>query len=138
MSRLRPTDTAFGLLDQLMGGENGTSLADWKPRVDVYQSDNDLVFDLEAPGLEKDDFDVELDGRRMTVKGERTSTSEESDEDRNYVRSERIYGAFKRTFTLPKRADLDNIQASYDDGVLTIKAPVQSDQSDDGRSIDID
>ena len=100
-----------------------TSEATLHPAVDIYEKDEKLVFEAELPGIEKDNIKVDVNGRLLTIAGERT-TAEESREDGRY-RRERRFGKFERTFKLPFDATEDLIAATYKDGilVLTINKP---------------
>lgn len=112
-------------MEELMsGGDGNGQLSTWSPRTDVYESeDGDLVFELEAPGLERDDFDVSVEGSRLTISGERRAERNVEDEERDYLRSERLYGRFQRSYTLPRDVDPAEVQARYEDGVLHVTVP---------------
>lgn len=116
-------------LDDLVGGSDGETndrnagLTRWSPRVDVYEEGNDLVFQLDVPGINKDNLDVSVDNNQLVISGERREEKDVEDKNRNYFRSERVYGTFQRSFALPETVDADQIDASYDDGVLKIRAP---------------
>jgi HSP20 family protein len=75
----------------------------------------------ELPGVEKDKIAIDVDGRILTLKGERISDSEVKEE--NYYRRERSYGRFQRSFTLPLETDSEKIKAEYKDGVLHLNIP---------------
>ena len=90
----------------------------WAPRVDIYETDANLVIDAELPGLSRDDIGIELDGDRLTIKGSRKPP-----EDRSYVRMERPYGPFHRSFAIGAPVDQGGVTAHYRDGVLTIALP---------------
>lgn len=102
---------------------NSQAITGWSPRVDVYEESDDLVFEVDAPGIHKDDLDVSIEDNRLTISGERREEKNVEEEDRNYFRSERVYGQFQRSFALPDAVDAEQVQASYDDGVLTVRAP---------------
>ncbi len=127
MRRLMNLDRWFDELDPFDRDRNGdTSVTTWTPRVDVYEREDRLVFECEAPGLEKEDLDVSLENNRLTIRGERREEREVESDDRDYLRSERIYGTFQRTFALPDTVERAEIQAEYNDGVLTVSVPVRS------------
>jgi HSP20 family protein len=100
------------------GASPATEARGWAPRVDIYETDADLVIDAELPGLTRDDIDIELDGDRLTIKGSRRPP-----EDRGYIRMERPQGAFRRSFTIGAPVDQGRVTARYRDGVLTIALP---------------
>lgn len=118
-------------LDDLVPGEDDEqnqpettrSLSRWSPRADVYEDDSGLVFEVDAPGVSKGDLDVNLEDNRLTVEGERREEKDVEGEDRNYIRSERVYGTFQRSFQLPKNVKAEEITANFDDGVLRIRVP---------------
>ncbi len=104
-------------------GEGETSVSDWSPRMDVYERDDELVFECEAPGLDKDDIEVSVDNNRLTIQGERRTEREVEEEERNYFRTERFYGSFQRSFALPENIDQSEITAEFSDGVLNVTLP---------------
>jgi HSP20 family protein len=88
------------------------------PAVDVYEDAHRLVLKLEVPGIRREDLDIRVEGRTLTVKGERRFEAEEKEE--NFQRIERRYGSFVRSFTLPATVNTEEVQASSVDGVLSI------------------
>lgn len=105
----------------LWGGAPTEQGMGWEPAVDVYEEDHKYVVKAELPGVNKDDIDVSVSGDTLTIKGERKDEREEKEE--NYYLSERSYGNFVRSMKLPSTVDADNIEASFDDGVLEVKLP---------------
>jgi len=103
------------------GGDETSSVWDWKPLVDIYDNDENIVIKAELPGTNKTDIKIDVKGRVLTLKGER-STENEVKEDR-YHRRERACGKFERAFTLPAEVDPEEIKADYNDGVLKINIP---------------
>lgn len=103
--------------------EQSSALTKWSPRVDVYEEGDELVFELDAPGVNKDALDVSLEENRLTVSGERREEKNVEDDERNYFRSERVYGQFKRSFALPDAVDTERIEANFNEGVLTVRVP---------------
>lgn len=101
--------------------ERSASAWNWNPKVNVADKDDSLVLNAELPGVEKKDITVELNGRVLTLRGERSSDSESKEE--KYHRKERFYGKFERSFTLPEGVDPDAIEANHKDGVLTVSIP---------------
>jgi HSP20 family protein len=101
--------------------ESGTeSLAagNFVPAVDVYEDAQKLVLKLEVPGIRREDLQILVEGRTLTVKGQRSFAAEEKEE--NFHRIERRYGSFVRSFTLPSTVDTDSVAATSTDGVLSI------------------
>jgi HSP20 family protein len=93
----------------------------WKPLVDIYDNDDNIVIKAELPGMEKKDIVIDVKGRVLTLKGERSSENEVKED--SYHRRERVYGKFERAFTLPMEVDSDKIKADYKDGVLEVNIP---------------
>jgi HSP20 family protein len=98
----------------------------WEPKIDVYDSKNEVTVKAELPGMKKEDIDVSVEGNTLTISGERKEEHEQKEGDA--FRSERFFGRFQRSVTLPESADPAKVQANYKDGVLTIELP-KSEQS---------
>jgi HSP20 family protein len=93
----------------------------WEPKVDIAEKDGSIEITADLPGVDKKDLVLDLDGRVLTIKGERSSENEVKEE--NFYRRERTYGGFQRIFTLPTGVDPDAITANYKDGVLKVSIP---------------
>jgi len=93
------------------------------PRIDVTESNNEVLLSTELPGVEQKDIDISLVGDRLTIKGEKRSEHEDKKNEQGRVvhRIERSYGAFERTVTLPYTAEPGLISAEFQDGVLRIR-----------------
>ncbi|CBH25092.1 HSP20 family protein [Salinibacter ruber] len=102
------------------GGDDDTSTV-WAPRTDLSETDDAFRIRLDVPGMTKDDIAINLQNNTLTVSGERSSERQKDSEE--YVRVERAFGNFHRTFTLPDAVDPDRVEATYDEGVLTINVP---------------
>lgn len=89
------------------------------PAVDIYEDEGHVTLKVEAPGVQEKDLDIRVENNTLTIRGERKFEQEEKEE--NFHRIERRYGQFSRSFTLPNTIDTDNIQASYEAGVLTVR-----------------
>jgi len=98
-------------------GEGTVSL--WRPVLDVSETPKQVVVKAELPGVDPKEIDISLHDNILTLRGERKQEKEEKDE--NYHRVERSYGAFVRSFRLPAEVESEKVDASYKDGVLTIK-----------------
>jgi HSP20 family protein len=90
----------------------------WFPSVDISEGKKEITVKAEIPGVEAKDIDIALDGRRLTIKGEKKQEKEEKEE--NLHRVERSYGYFNRTVELPTEVDPGKVDAAYKKGVLTI------------------
>ena len=97
------------------------SYGTWAPVVDIFEKGDDLVISAEVPGLERDEIDIRVENNTLVLRGERKRESELDEKDA--YRLERSFGAFTRSFTLPKTVDASRITASYKNGVLEIKLP---------------
>ena len=109
----------FGPLT-LMGMEP-FSTTTWTPSCDIYETDNEIVVKMEAPGVKKEDVKVSLQDNVLTLSGERKF--EEETKKENYLRVERSFGNFTRSFTLPPFVDAKKITAEFKDGMLEVKLP---------------
>jgi HSP20 family protein len=96
-------------------------LTTWAPAVDIYETPNELVVKADLPDANEKDIDVRVENNLLTIRGERKF--EKSVTEENFLRVERTYGAFSRTFSLPNRLNADAIGAEYKNGVLTITLP---------------
>jgi len=94
--------------------------------VDIKETDTAYEITADMPGVKSSDVDVNLDGRVLTVKGERKSEIEEKGNSK-YHRLERCYSSFRRSFTLPDTTDPTAIEAKLTDGVLTVTVPKKPD-----------
>ncbi len=112
MSRLM--NTFFG-----SGEGNGQSTRSWIPAVDVWETENEVVYAFDLPGIPEDNISVEFEDGALTVTGERERTQETDDE--RYYRFERRYGTFIRTIALPQGVGEDAINADYRNGVLEVR-----------------
>lgn len=98
-----------------------TNLSTWNPAVDVYEESDRFVIKAELPGLDRQDIEVDLNDRVLTLKGERSYENEVKED--GYYRKERAFGKFHRAFTLPANLNADEIKAEFKDGLLTINIP---------------
>ncbi|MFY9826544.1 MAG: Hsp20/alpha crystallin family protein [Thermoanaerobaculia bacterium] len=97
------------------GGLPGT----WSPAVDVLESEDGYLIFAELPGVQRDDIQLQVRERRLELSGRRQSLGE----NRNFLRMERSYGPFRRTFELGLPVDVDNISAGFEKGVLRVHIP---------------
>ncbi len=98
------------------GRELGKSV--WAPAVDVYETNNNLVFKAELPGIDPKDVDVRVENGTLTISGERKV--EKDVNEGNYHLVERSHGSFVRSFNLPPTINIENVTAEYKDGILTL------------------
>jgi len=120
MERFRNLDRFSQMMDDLFGHADGLQ-APWAPVVDVKENEKELTFMVELPGLVEKDIDVEVLGDLLTISGKRELKAEERRED--YVRIERSYGTFKRSFSLDVPVKPEDAVARFESGVLTVIVP---------------
>lgn len=92
-----------------------------KVAVNIIDRDDDYLVEMAVPGINKEDIHIELDGNKLSIRGEAIQRKET--EQDNYTHREFSYGEFRRSFTLPKDTDVQNIEADYKHGVLKISVP---------------
>jgi HSP20 family protein len=93
-------------------------LATWAPPVDIYETENELVVKADLPDLQEKDIDVRVENNTLTIRGERKFEKDVNED--NYLRVERAYGPFTRSFSLPNTVNSEDIHAEYRNGVLTL------------------
>ena len=105
--------------DWLAGRNTGNSVT--SPAVNVMENDDAFKVEVAAPGIKKEDFNIELDNDLLTIssKAEKLEKTEEG----NYTRKEFNYASFKRSFNLPDTVNTAEIKATYTDGILSIDLP---------------
>ncbi len=112
----REMDRVFGRLG-FGEKEPGT----WVPQIDVKTTGEDIVVYAEVPGMGRDDITIEVQAGTLTIRGERKSETEKTEE--GWTIRERSYGSFERSLPLPEGVDPDTITAEYKDGVLEVHVP---------------
>lgn len=121
---LTTSDPLVRLVESVLGRDPFTSeeLSDrWAPPVDIRETDDAFLVEAELPGLKKEDVDITIESNMLRLRGERRFEREKEEE--NFHRMERAYGSFTRTFSLPSRVDSEGVEASFRDGILTVKVP---------------
>ena len=106
-----------------MVGRTGeeSNLTPWAPAVDIYETENELVVKADLPDVNPQDLDIRVENNILTIRGERKFEAKVHDD--NYLRIERAYGSFSRSFSLANSVNSDAIKADYHDGVLTLSIP---------------
>jgi HSP20 family protein len=105
-------------MGSMLGEGNGQQRA-WVPAVDVWETDKEIVYAFDVPGIPEDKISIELEDNALTISGERERTKEVSDE--RFYRFERRFGSFSRTIGLPQNVTEDQVKADYNDGVLEVR-----------------
>jgi HSP20 family protein len=98
-----------------------SNLTPWAPAVDIYETENELVVKADLPDMNPQDLDIRVENNILTIRGERKFEKRVSEE--NYLRVERAYGSFARSFTLANTVNSEAIKADYQNGVLTLSIP---------------
>jgi HSP20 family protein len=91
------------------------------PAANIVENEKSFHIEISVPGMNKDDFKLKLENNVLTVSSEKET--ENVEETKNYTRKEFMYGAFSRSFTLPKIVETDSIKAAYENGILKIELP---------------
>jgi HSP20 family protein len=111
-------DTFFGNAGR---SANGNSLMR-APETDVVETEREIRVITEMPGLKRENIDIDIENNVLTIRGEKREQRTEGEKGRWHL-AERRYGTFTRSFVLPRDVDADNIQAAFQDGVLTVTVP---------------
>lgn len=120
----------------LNGDQELISKDDWTPRVDISETDSELVIKADIPDVKKEDVKVSVEEGVLTIQGEKKQEREES--GKKYHRIERYYGNFSRSFTLPSYVDEAKIEASFKNGVLQLHIPKTAQSAHKNIEIKID
>jgi len=102
-------------------GEEEMAQGAWIPAVDIYETKESIVLNVELPGVTKEDISLEVKDSTLTIKGEKKL--EKNVKEENFHRMERTYGSFTRAFTLPSTVQQDKVKAKFRDGILEIMLP---------------
>jgi HSP20 family protein len=124
----------FHETSQQVRGDGATGVTGtWEPPVDIYETDDALVLQVELPGVSKDAVNVEIHEHTLTLSGQRTPESAVN--GGKYHRKEGRYGAFQRAFRMPATVDEAKIQATYHNGILALWLPKHAAVSPQGIPI---
>ena len=119
---VRPA-TFSTLLDRVFNESvgNGTRLSRFRPNVDIIENDKSYEVNVAVPGMDKNDFEIDIKDGLLTISGERKLGKKE--EGKDYHTIETQYGSFSRTFNLPDHVDSSKISAAYKNGILEVVIP---------------
>ncbi|HAM33516.1 MAG TPA: Hsp20/alpha crystallin family protein [Deltaproteobacteria bacterium] len=106
------------------------------PTADIYEEGGDIVVKAEVPGMKKEEIHVDINEKTITISGEKKK--EEKVEKKDYVRHERVYGSFVRTFGLPAEVQTDKAQATFKDGVLEVRVPKTAEAASRTRKVTVE
>ncbi|MGD8992943.1 MAG: Hsp20/alpha crystallin family protein [Desulfobacterales bacterium] len=116
--------------------DDDIGLSDWRPPVDIYETEKGIMLKVELAGVEKEDVSVEVKDNVLILKGERLHDPQVKNEQ--YYRKERTFGKFQRSFTLQESIRPDQVNASFKNGVLSIVVPRPAKEQAKQVSITID
>ena len=120
----KPEQDIFGkrfsdIMDEFFNDAVANRQSGFAPSINISESEKQFMIDVEIPGMDKKDINVNLENSRLTVSGERSFENEEKNGTK-FHRVERHYGSFSRSFQLPESVDEKTINATYKNGVLNI------------------
>ena len=104
-------------------------------KCDIYEKDGNYHIEMDVPGFKKEDISIEVEDGYLTISAEKNCENNEEDEDKNYIRRERSYNSYKRSFYLGD-LDQDSIEAKFNDGMLNITVP-KKEVTNNKKKIDI-
>ncbi len=117
----RPTSFR-SFVDRFFNDEfSGGSLPSFTPKVDIAETDKEYEIQFHVPGMKKDEINIDLNEDRLTISGERKFENE--NKEKNFHSVESYFGSFSRSFHLPDTVNRDKVDASYQDGILSVKLP---------------
>lgn len=129
LTRFEPFRGGFPLQDQInrlfneafeRSSEEG-SLTTWAPPVDIYETEHELVVKADLPDIKPEELDIRVENNILSIRGERKF--EKKVNENNYLRVERSFGSFTRSFSLANTVNTEAIKAEYKNGVLTLSIP---------------
>jgi HSP20 family protein len=116
---------SFDLVNAIINSVNEQTteqdMVDFRPKVNTRETEENYHIEVELAGVKKENVDIKVDGNVLTISGERSVREEVKDED--YHKVESRYGLFSRSFTLPEKVDIGNIQAEFENGMLEVTIP---------------
>jgi HSP20 family protein len=116
--------------------EGGASVATWAPAVDIHETEHELVVKADLPDVKPEDLDIRVENNVLTIRGERKF--DKSVEQGNYLRVERAYGSFSRSFALANTVNTEAIKAEYKNGVLTLHVPKREEAKPKQIKVNVD
>jgi len=128
LNRFEPFRSASGLesqvgriFNELFDRSQESNLTSWAPAVDIFENEHELVVKADLPDVKPEELDIRVENNILTIRGERKF--EKKVDEKNYLRVERAYGSFARSFALANTVNSEAIKAEYKDGVLTLTIP---------------
>src|SRR5437667_9264767 len=130
LNRFEPFRSTAGLesqvgriFNELFDRSQESNLTPWAPAVDIFENEHELVVKADLPDVKPEDLDIRVENNILTIRGERKF--EKKVDEKNYLRVERSYGSFARSFSLANTVNSEAIKADYRDGVLTLTIPTR-------------
>ncbi|CAA6810411.1 MAG: Heat shock protein Hsp20 [uncultured Sulfurovum sp.] len=114
-------DLVNAIINSVGEQKNEENSVDFHPKVNTRETEENYYIEVELPGVKKDDVNIEVDGNVLAISGERLVKEELKDE--NYHKVESRFGLFSRSFTLPEKVDVSNIEAEVVNGILEVLIP---------------
>ena len=128
LNRFEPFRATSGLesqvsriFNELFDRSQESNLTSWAPAVDIFEDEHELVVKADLPDVKPEELDIRVENNILTIRGERKF--EKKVDEKNYLRVERSYGSFARSFALANTVNSEAIKADYKDGVLTLTIP---------------
>ena len=128
LNRFEPFRSTSGLesqvsriFNELLDRPQESNLTSWAPAVDIFENEHELIVKADLPDVKPEELDIRVENNILTIRGERKF--EKKVDEKNYLRVERSYGAFARSFALANTVNSEAIKADYKDGVLTLTIP---------------
>ena len=128
LNRFEPFRSTAGLesqvgriFNELFDRSQESNLTSWAPAVDIFENEHELVVKADLPDVKPEELDIRVENNILTIRGERKF--EKKVDEKNYLRVERSYGSFARSFSLANTVNSEAIKADYRDGVLTLTIP---------------
>ena len=124
-----------GVFDDFFTPVRGDEMS--KMRCDIYEKDGIYTMEMDIPGFNREDVKIEVDDNDyLTITAEKNSETNDEDSDKNYVRKERIYGKYQRSFYVGD-IDKDKIDAKFENGILKITMPKKEEEKSSKKTIEI-
>ena len=124
-----------GVFDDFFTPMKGDDIS--KMKCDIYEKDGIYTMEMDIPGFNKEDVKIEVDDNDyLTITAEKTSESDSSDDGKNYVRKERCYGKYQRSFYVGD-IDKENIDASFENGILKVTMPKKEEEKSSKKTIEV-
>ena len=106
-------------------------------KCDIYLKDNNYIMEMDIPGFSKEDVNIEVDDNDyLTITAEKSTSNDSSDDDKNYVRKERSYGKYQRSFYVGD-IDKEGIDATFENGILKVTMPKKEEEKSSKKTIEI-